>query len=90
MTTKQQTFDTVVNGLREQGCKSIEARENKATGKITGFCKYRDNQGNKCAIGQLISDEEYDASLEGMPILHAKTNLNLSLIRNAINVVEIV
>lgn len=31
-------------------------------------CRYRTNDGRKCAIGRFISDENYDESIEGCEI----------------------
>lgn len=55
----QDTFDLIVDGLRKQGRKSRDAR-NEA-------CMYRGGN-DKCAAGLLIPDEKYCESLEGMPI----------------------
>lgn len=46
---KQITFDAIVNGLRKQGKKSIDGH----------LCKFRSEDGYKCAVGQLIEDNEY-------------------------------
>ena len=32
------------------------------------LCKYRDDHGNKCAIGVLIPDELYDPAMENMSL----------------------
>lgn len=49
MPTKQETFDTVVNHLREQGRKASDNH---------GFCEYRTDDGLKCAAGCLILDDD--------------------------------
>lgn len=67
MATAQEIFDQSVNGLRAQGCKSIS--DNK--------CTYRNRLSNdgkpspdslKCAVGFLISDEEYHPNMEGIDV----------------------
>ena len=54
--TAKQVFDQVSEHLLSQGMKSKD--------KETGFCVYRSNDIS-CAAGCLISDEEYDPSMEG-------------------------
>lgn len=54
--TAQQVFDIVLNGLRAQGKASMDA--------AGGQCLYRGIGGCKCAVGLLIPDEAYDASME--------------------------
>lgn len=54
--TRQETFDIVVNHLRKQGRKAID--EN-------GHCRYRTDDGCKCAAGCLIPDDKYSPDLEG-------------------------
>lgn len=51
----QAVFDFVVAHLREQGERSANT---------DGFCFYRDGAGRKCAIGCLITDEDYRPALE--------------------------
>lgn len=62
MFDKQKDFDAVLTGLRAQNA--------LAKGTI-GECFYRAPDGNKCAIGQLISDEKYDPKLEGKSAYNA-------------------
>lgn len=55
--TPQQIFDVVVTHLAQQKKRSM----------FNGVCKYRFEEGDhtlKCAIGCLIPDNEYDASIE--------------------------
>lgn len=56
MKTRQETFDTVVIHLMEQGCKSIDPE--------TGGYRYRGSNGTKCAAGILILDDMYRKDLE--------------------------
>lgn len=46
----QEIFDKVVNHLRKQGHRSLSE---------DGRCLYRGSNGDKCAIGCIISDEDY-------------------------------
>jgi hypothetical protein len=55
--TKQEVFNKVVTHLREQG----EMSGYEAPPGVV--CLYRNN-GKKCAIGALISDEEYSEAFE--------------------------
>ncbi len=51
--TPQEIFDTVVDHLLSQGKPSI-----------SGVCRYRSDDGLKCAVGVLIPDSEYDFEME--------------------------
>jgi len=53
--TRQQIFDQVARHLLKQGKRAVSAQ---------GRCKYRTDDGLKCAAGCLISDEEYDSNFE--------------------------
>lgn len=52
--TKQEIYDTVKAHLKAQGRKSAD----------NGACLYRGPDGTKCAIGALITDENYHGGLE--------------------------
>lgn len=52
---KQEVFDKVLNGLRKQGCISVND---------AGMCLYRGLGDTKCGIGMLIADEHYHEGLE--------------------------
>lgn len=54
-TSPQEIFDTVVNHLRAQKVQSM----------FDGSCVYRTTDGLKCAIGGLLTDEEYSPKMEG-------------------------
>lgn len=60
--TQQETFEKVVNHLLTQGVLATEDGTNKTR------CMYRGHNGTKCAIGCLITDEEYKPSMEGLGI----------------------
>ena len=57
----KETFEYVLNKILEQGEPSL----NK-----DGKCLYRGPNGLKCAAGHLISDEEYNPSMEGRGARH--------------------
>lgn len=53
--TNQETFDRVAEHLLKQDAKSLRH----------GACAYRGDAGLKCAVGCLISDEDYEYGIEG-------------------------
>lgn len=53
--TKQELFNKMVEGFEKQNWRR------STTG---AHCRYRDFNGNKCAIGHLISDQDYDEVYE--------------------------
>lgn len=53
--TEQQVFDQVAAHLLTQGVRSI----------IGAVCMYRGPDNNKCAVGCLIGDDEYEPEWEG-------------------------
>lgn len=59
--TKQETFNLVVSALLAQGRPSVGVEP------IGGFnrCRYRGDDGCKCAVGHLIPDDKYDPAMEG-------------------------
>lgn len=59
-TTAQEIFNTVAMHLLVQG--------RKAVGK-NGKCAYRSPNGDRCAVGVLISDEEYLKKMEGKTVV---------------------
>ena len=62
MPTLQSTFDTVARHLLAQN----------AVSRYVNGCAYRGAHGRKCAVGCLISDEEYDSRMEGGAIMFNK------------------
>lgn len=48
----QAAFDKAVKGVLAQGCKSVTTENN------CSVCAYRGTEGAKCAIGQLLTDEQ--------------------------------
>lgn len=59
--TKQEAFNIMVRGLAAQGWA-------QSKDPVSGYCKYRGPNGVKCAVGHLISDEEYKPEMEGEDI----------------------
>lgn len=53
--TNEEMIRFVTQKMKEQNAKS----QNE-----DGWCQYRSKDGNKCALGHLISDEAYDPSME--------------------------
>jgi len=58
--TNQEAFDKMVAHLRKQGRKS----------EHRGACRYRTKDGLMCAVGCLLTDEEYKRGMEGMGVEH--------------------
>lgn len=57
MIPQQETFDIVVNHLRQQGEKGVD--------ESLGTCVYRGPNGLMCAAGVLIRDDQYSSDMEG-------------------------
>ena len=57
---KQEIFDTVVAHLRKQGKKAQHTTDDGVT-----TCRYRTDDGLKCAAGCLMPDEVYSSDMEG-------------------------
>jgi len=53
--TNQEAFDKMVAHLRKQGQKAHE----------NGSCRYRTKGGLMCAVGCLLTDDEYRSGMEG-------------------------
>lgn len=68
--TEQQIFDKVVNHLRKQRTQAMEG----------DGCVYRARNGNMCAVGCLIADEDYNPNFERNDVL----SLNLDIYYNRI------
>jgi hypothetical protein len=62
---KQQTFDKVWAGFEAQGWALSWNDQDRV-------CMYRAPGGQKCAVGQLLSDDEYAPSLEGLEVRSEK------------------
>ena len=55
--TNQEAFDKMVAHLRKQG---------KPARDVNGVCRYRTKDGLMCAVGCLLTDDEYKRGMEGM------------------------
>jgi hypothetical protein len=60
-TNIQEAFNIVTHHLLNQNRKSEDA---------AGGCLYRDEYGNKCAIGILIPDHLYTTNIESFPVIN--------------------
>jgi hypothetical protein len=60
--TLQETFDTIYTRLIKQGCSAVvETNENS----LGIACVYRNDKGQGCAVGVLMSDEEIELARKG-------------------------
>jgi hypothetical protein len=66
LTDPSDIFNYVVDHLRKQGCRSLQALQE---GELGG-CSYRGDGGTMCAIGTLMTDDEYDHTWEGVGVYH--------------------
>ena len=55
----QDVFNRVINHLVSQGQKSVS---------VDGLCLYRSPSGASCAVGCLISEDDYSPSMEGADV----------------------
>jgi len=62
---RSEIFNYVIDHLRHQGKKSM-ARDRPVFNP--GFCAYRGDGGTMCAVGALITDDEYENGWEGSGI----------------------
>lgn len=79
--TNQEMFDKAVAGLAAQGFRRSVLNE----GELEECCQYRGPDGMKCALGHVISDEQYNRSIEGSRAHDAIRALKLPLKENAAN-----
>ena len=70
---KREIFDIVKAHLLAQGEKAIHS-ERRKDGSLIYVCKYRTDSGLTCAIGCLLTDEEYDPFMEDKGIEGLKHN----------------
>lgn len=56
LSANQKTFNKAARHLLKQGKRA----------KIGGFCKYRGDEGTKCAVGCLIPNRLYNPGIEGL------------------------
>jgi hypothetical protein len=62
--TNQELYNRVVAHLRKQGCAAKLVKRGSNNSNFSA-CRYRTDDGKKCAIGCLIPDERYSGALEG-------------------------
>lgn len=68
MLTRQEMFDKAVGGLRAQGTyASVRVVFSPPHSLMSDYtsCRYRTEDGRKCAFGFLIADINYDPAMEG-------------------------
>lgn len=61
--TNQEVFDVIVPLARKQRKKSVPTDKN-----ADYACMYRSPDGCKCFAGMLLTDDEYDSSMEGKSV----------------------
>ena len=59
---RSDVFNYVIDHLRSQGCKSVDGDKDEK------FCAYRGAEGTMCAVGALITDDEYNSDWETLSI----------------------
>lgn len=59
MSLKQELFDRISKHLLNQNKRSTDHR---------GDCRYRGDNGLKCAVGAIISDKKYSEKIEGCTV----------------------
>ena len=59
MLTNQEAFDLVATKLLDQDGPSVQ---------VDGVCRYRSDDGRRCAAGWLISDVYYHKTMEGVSL----------------------
>lgn len=62
--TAQEIFDKVINHLLQQGGPALNYNYDDDP-----VCRYRSNNGLKCAVGCLIPDDQYDPLMEGKGVM---------------------
>ena len=62
--TEQEIFTRVYLGLKSQGFERSMAKMSRASSQ----CAYRGDNGLKCSIGHLLSDEEYRLEMESKDV----------------------
>jgi hypothetical protein len=62
--SKQETFNLVYRGLAAQGFQQSKAPVNA----VMFVCAYRGIEGRKCAVGLIITDQEYGPDMECLPV----------------------
>lgn len=69
----QGAFDKAVRGILAQGRRSFSIGN--------GVCLYRSGDGCKCAVGHLISDEEYNKEFESLGAINLIERFEISSLK---------
>ena len=64
----QEVFNQSISGIVAQGGPARDSR---------GHCKYRTDSGRKCAVGQVLTDEEYHLDMDNPKIGGAVHSITL-------------
>lgn len=81
--THQEIFDTVLTKLRAQGVRSTGKNDHGIT-----RCRYRGEEGLKCAVGHLIPDNFYNPDMEYMTVYEIMSHYNFWLPHDAGQLLE--
>lgn len=71
--TSQEVFEAVVRHMFAQGHRSM--RWSTCDVGIPSLCAYKSETGDKCAVGCLIPDEQYNADFEGTSVTYLASRL---------------
>jgi hypothetical protein len=75
MLTKTEIINRAFDGIIAQGIRSTNGNNKyERVNNDENGCRYRDKDGNKCAVGQLIPDNLYNEKLEMVSLLTEITN----------------
>jgi len=77
MRNKRQTFDKVKKHLLKQGERSMKADDS--------ICVYHSKEGLKCAVGCLISEEDYKRSFEQKSVFDLERKLGTKKLETILN-----
>lgn len=61
-------YDHTPQGVLDFVCKHLLTQGKPSKSKQAGGCAYRGDDGLMCAVGCLISDDEYEPDMEGVTI----------------------
>ncbi len=73
--TEQEIFDRVATHLLKQGRKATELAAISHGGDSMLRCRYRTDDGLRCAVGCLIPDEVYTPAIEGVTVFEVAEKL---------------
>ena len=75
----QEALNIAASGILKQGAYS--GTYVSSFGEF--FCRYRDSNHNKCAVGHLIPDDLYNSDIEGLRVSHPEVR---SLLNNNLDI----